>query len=246
MTNPYLQAVADIERNKWCVDLRCSTCHAQDFRSAVSSIPDLQSALLSLDLESLISHKNWNSALRITVMDHRLSVDWGLILSSWLSYAQDHVDFADKVWFYIVNRSPCDRETRSKWLEMCVGLAIRTRHTSLLESLVRILGPRTSDYGDLLVVSLEEAPRSSLLTNALVKAGFLPSAEDIKREKSRDIAGQRLFGAIRRNDIKAVKALLAKGANLSVKDGEGRTVLEYAKSRGCEDVVVMIGGNDND
>ena len=45
-------------------------------------------------------------------------------------------------------------------------------------------------------------------------------------------ASQRLFGAIRRKDVKAVEALIAKGADCNVVDESGLTALEYARSLG--------------
>ncbi len=45
-------------------------------------------------------------------------------------------------------------------------------------------------------------------------------------------ASQRLFGAIRRKDVKAVEALIARGADCHAVDESGLTALEYARSLG--------------
>jgi hypothetical protein len=187
MGNEYLQVIDDAERNNWCVMLWCSTCYADKFRSAVKGIPDLQSALESLDLDQFTSHKDWYSMLRITVMDHRRSLNWGTILRAWLPLALQHTRFADVVLYHIVNRARCDRETRNEWITACLDLALRTKHVSLLESLVRILGPAAANHKNLVETAMESSANSALLKNALAKAGFIPSDEDIRREKKRKV-----------------------------------------------------------
>jgi hypothetical protein len=46
------------------------------------------------------------------------------------------------------------------------------------------------------------------------------------------VASQRLFGAIRRKDEKAIKALLAQGADPGVRDASGQTALQAAMDAG--------------
>jgi len=171
MENEYLQVIANAERDNWCVMLCCSTCYADKFRSAVKNIPDLQSALKSLDLDQFTPHKNWYSMLRITAMDHRKSINWDAIMRAWLPYALQHPRFADVVLYHIVNRVPCDREMRNEWISACVYLAIRTKYAPLLESLVRILGSKAATYNDLVETALAMSPNNDLLRDALAKAG---------------------------------------------------------------------------
>ncbi len=47
-------------------------------------------------------------------------------------------------------------------------------------------------------------------------------------------ASQRLFGAIRRKDAKAIEALLVRGADYNAIDESGHTALEYATSLGLD------------
>lgn len=54
---------------------------------------------------------------------------------------------------------------------------------------------------------------------------------EAKTRKTKE-ASQRLFGAIRRKDTKAVEALLVRGADCKAIDESGQTALEYAKSIG--------------
>ena len=240
MKNHFHHVVADAERNNWCVRPWCTTCGAHDFRTAVASIADLQTALESIDLDELTSHRDWCDALRVTAIDHRISIDWGRILSSWLPYAQGHIDFADHVFYYLVNYVPCDRQTRATWQAICVDLALRTKDVSLLESLVRTCGPESANYNDLITAALEQSTRSPRLKDALIKAGLVPSEDDVHREQKRKVAGHNLFGAIRRNDIRAVRALLVRRADLAVRSQEGLTPLEYARSLARADLVTVL------
>ena len=238
--NHFLQIVTNAERKNWCVQPWCTTCGARDFRTAVASIADLQTALESIDLDELTSYRNWCDALRVTAIDYRISIDWGRILSSWLPYAKKHIDFADHILYYIIKYVSYDRQTHAAWLSTCVKLALRTKHTSLLESLVRTHGRELLKYNDLITMAFESSVHSPCLKDALIKAGLILAEIDIRREQKRKVAGHNLFGAIRRNDIKAVSALLAKGADLSVKNQEGQTPTEYARSLARVDFLNML------
>ncbi len=240
MTNSLLQVIAEADRMNWCVRPWCTTCGARDIRSAVASITNLQSTLESVDLEKLTSYRNWSDALRVVAIDNRISLDWGHILLSWLPFASEHVEFADHVLFYLVRELPCDRQVRDSWVNMCVDLALKTKHISLLESLVWLLGKNATKYDGLIENALEQSSNSSLLRKALVKAGFVPSDGDIRQKQKRELSGRHLFGAIRRNDLKAIQALLAKGAILSITDKQGRTPLEYAKSLKRTEITQML------
>jgi hypothetical protein len=161
-------------------------CHALVFDLPVpgiqichQSIADLQSVLASLDLDQFTAYKYWYNMLRITVMDHRKSFDWGIILQAWLPFALQHIRFADVVLYHIAARARSDRETRNEWITACVDLALRTKYAPLLESLVRILGPKAANYQNLVETALELSPRNKLLRGALAKAGFMPSGEDV-------------------------------------------------------------------
>lgn len=173
MSNSFLKLVEKAERENWCVRPWCTTCGSRDFRASVATTSDLQSALESIDLQALVSHAEWCDMLRIVALDTPL-LNWNRIFSSWLPFAKKHVDFADHVFFYLVSRVPCDKRTFDDWRETCISLALETSNTSLLESLVRILGKRASKYEDLLESAVRESSRCSLLRNALEKVGLVP------------------------------------------------------------------------
>lgn len=58
--------------------------------------------------------------------------------------------------------------------------------------------------------------------------------------------GDRLFGAIRRGDIRAVRALVAKGVQQNVTDEHGRTPSEYARALAAVDLATIIETADTE
>ena len=60
--------------------------------------------------------------------------------------------------------------------------------------------------------------------------------QDAARARKADEASQRLFGAIRRKDAKAIESLLARGADKNAVNEAGKTALEYAQSQGLGDL----------
>ncbi len=60
------------------------------------------------------------------------------------------------------------------------------------------------------------------------------------RERKAKEATRNLFGAIRRNDIQAVKGLLAKGADINAKDSEGVGILEHARMKGNVKILELL------
>lgn len=257
MSNSFLQLLAETERKRWCVTMFCG-CYLTEYRSAIALINDLQSALETVDLSELTSYDQWRAreieglyeppvpplplwccALRITSILRGITLDWGPIFSAWLPYARQHVWFLDLVFFYLVARVPCDPEVYNSWLTTCVDVARQTRNTSLLETLVRVLRADIRKYGDLLEYAVAQAG-DPMLRNALAVAGFLPWDVVFHRERKRTIAGHRLFGAIRQDDVEAVRTLVAKGATQTVTDEQGRTPLAYARALQREELVPIL------
>ena len=69
--------------------------------------------------------------------------------------------------------------------------------------------------------------------------------QELAKERRAQEATRALFGAVKRNDIKAVKALLLKGADILAKDSEGLTIVELAKIIGSEKVLELIKSKDS-
>jgi len=75
-------------------------------------------------------------------------------------------------------------------------------------------------------------------------------ADAARREREREAeakarkterATQNLYNAVRRGEVKAVKALLGQGASSSATTPEGMSLAEYAASRGRADIAALIG-----
>jgi len=64
--------------------------------------------------------------------------------------------------------------------------------------------------------------------------------QDLAKERKAQESTHALIGAVKRNDFQAVKALLAKGADITAKDSEGLSVLEHAKMKGNEKVLELL------
>ena len=60
------------------------------------------------------------------------------------------------------------------------------------------------------------------------------------QERKAKAATHNLFGAIKRNDIQAVKWLLVKGADKNAKDSEGVSILEHARMKGNEKILELL------
>jgi hypothetical protein len=72
-------------------------------------------------------------------------------------------------------------------------------------------------------------------------------AEEYRQEaaslRKAEDASRKLLGALRRKDMKAVASLLDRGANPEVKNADGQTALEYAKSVGMEQFLNSVSSN---
>jgi hypothetical protein len=240
MVVSFHQILVDAALKNWCVKPFCTTCGCLDFRSAVSGIPNLQRDFESLDFDALIPLRGWDDGLRVVCYDHRLSLDWGRILSRWLTYAKTNPRFADLVVYYLLDALPAPKKIRVDWVSTCVDLAVTNRDISLLESLIRRLGSHSAQYPILVSTALEQSPSSGALKHALVKAGYLELAVDLDRKRKQKTAGLNLFGAIRRNDARAIVALLRKEADVFLVDKDGRTPVDLAEALGRDEVARLL------
>ncbi|MBE3115776.1 hypothetical protein IMZ68_01090 [Candidatus Bathyarchaeota archaeon] len=90
--------------------------------------------------------------------------------------------------------------------------------------------------------SLTEYHRFKQLDMERVKKSY--EAENQRQEAARQRKAQEathaLIGAVRRGDVKAVNALLAKGADANVKDSEGVSVREHARLKGNPQILNLL------
>jgi hypothetical protein len=244
MGNRLLCLIKEAQEKRWCVQPYCTTCGCRDFRHALLKITDLTKELTEIDIDKMVLIPIWCDAVRVAAIDNWLILDWNLIFKKWYEHAEKNVRFADYVYFYLVSRFPCSNEIKHKWTLLCFNLAKLYKDYSLFESLIRVLGKKADTYNGLVDLAIIYADYYPLLRDSLVKAGYLPSNQDIqrkaKREANRKIAAKNLFGAIRRNDINAIQALLRKKPDLEITNNAGQTPLEFAQSMNNSIAVTMI------
>lgn len=239
MENKFVSLLERAIKNEWCVSKLCTTCHSDYFRKQLAEIKDIGKEIESLDLDELTKFSFWSSALYLAARDRMFEIDWTTIFEKWHSYARGNIEFADHVYFYLLRWLPCSDETSQKWTRSCVDLAIKSKNNSLLESLIRCLGEKADTYDGLVETAISQLNsdkrgwRYEMLQEVLRDAGFIWKA------KSKP-AAHKLFGAIRRNDQKAIKALVLKNPDFSVCNAEGQTVIEYAHFTGNSEIVEIV------
>jgi hypothetical protein len=86
---------------------------------------------------------------------------------------------------------------------------------------------------------------------AILKLNALRRDQSIKKEKERELeaknkraneATNKLYNAVKRGDIKAVRALLGQGADPNVKTPDGITLYDYSVSIGQVGIASMLSG----
>ena len=249
--NSFISLVLQAARNHWCVKYMCTTCCASDYRSALKDIPDLAGAMARVDPEELVRIRDWDGALRVAYFDLKTACEREQMLKAWLDYADCPVSFADVVLYYLIGGDLVARfneDLRKGWVDKCVALAINSRDCSLTESLVWILGRGVEKRPGLLDLALKHQDYRKM-RKALSQAGFLPTVEEMERQKRGQTAAEKatnnLFGAIRRRDVKAVTALFKKGADLTARDSDGKSIIEPAQECGNEEIKELIGGRES-
>jgi len=248
--NPFLKLVHQAGRNRWCVKYMCTTCGARDYRSRLEKISDLAGAMASADLEELVKIRNWDGALEVAFFDLPTACDRERVLTVWLEKTDCPVRFADVVLYYIVGRDLTARFNRDLWdgwVEKCASLAQESRDFSLAESLVRVLGKSVERYPDVLDIAFKSKGDRTMY-QALSSAGFLPTQAALDRRRREKSAAERatrnLFGAVRRRDVKAVAALLKKGADPEAVNAEGKSIVELAEECGNEEIKELVCGGE--
>jgi hypothetical protein len=90
--------------------------------------------------------------------------------------------------------------------------------------------------------SLNEHHHFKKLNIERVKRSY--EAEKQRQETARQRKAQEatlaLIGAVKRGDVKAVKALIVKGADTNVKDSEGLSVIEHAHIKGNSEIIEIL------
>jgi len=248
--NPFLSLVLTAARNHWCVRYMCTTCCASDYRSALEEIDDLAGAMARVDPEELVKIRDWDRALRVAFFDLKLACERKRVLKAWLERPNCPVRFADVVLYYIFKEHlvlRLNKDLRSEWVEKCAALALESRDYSLVESLVWSLGRGIEKRPGLLDLAMKHKGHPKMY-KALSQAGFLPTVEELERQQRGKTVAEKathnLFGAVRRKDVKAVAALLKKGADPAGRNGDGKSIIELADESGNEKIKELINGRE--
>ena len=241
MSNSFIETIKRANDRNLCVSHWCTTCTCADFRQSLREIPDLKQALISLDVGELTRMDRWSPALRWAYITLPSPQDCEDVLWAWLAHFDNHVRFMDHLMFWVLDCGPFEGAAASACLEKSISLAIRTRDTSLIETLVWCLRARLAEFPALFDLAMSEGTRDDRIYNALAASGFVRSKDQIQRERRLSARATRnIFGAIRRNDLRAVAALLAKRPDLSATNADGETAGQYAKALGRRKIHEMI------
>ncbi len=126
--------------SRWCVSPGCTTCGANDYRSALDRAigvtgDGLNEELASLTRSDIEWFSQWPDALAIACLSIPFPDD---VLSSWMAKMGRDVRFDDVVTFQIVRglRRP---QIRTAWLERAVPVAVEADDFSFVESLILVL-----------------------------------------------------------------------------------------------------------
>jgi len=221
----------------------------------LEAVTDLQGDLINFDFnrcfernlvqvfhwafQHIYDRSLWPRGRSLTV-----DIDMNEVLSVWLEKWGDNPRIAAYILYYFVRFA--GNEAASHWVSSCVDLAIKTGDPSLTDSLCWILGGGISCYPQLLEQAKDHSEHSKSVRKALINAGIFPplrnEAQEIeqKHERLRKKATKTIFGAIRRNDLKAVEAILRKQPDLTARNNDGKTAEEYARMLEREEALNLI------
>ena len=167
------------EQNQWCVRPNCTTCGSHKFREELKKLSEeyeagIADALCATSVGTLQNLTNWDDAVHVALGEIDEARDMDKVLKSWLQTLQLNIELADLVLFYFVKRgaifAPMSIEVLNEWIDACKGLAIMTKHESLLESLIYTLGDRIGDDQELMKIIEAASIDSRKIRQALEKS----------------------------------------------------------------------------
>jgi hypothetical protein len=158
---------------RWCTKPYCTTCGAIDYRKSLKNLAGplgegLANALADINPQDLISIPDWQDAILVAVIDLPIASQVEGVLKVWLPKITDNTFFADFVLYKIVRNLPANNETRNRWIESCMALALSTRNFSLTESLILVLRHNALNYPDLIAIASEYAKTSAQMRRVLL------------------------------------------------------------------------------
>jgi hypothetical protein len=175
MSNPLHDIIKKAQEQKWCTTPCCTTCGAHEYRNALKDLAGplgggLANALAELNPQDLSSIPNWQDALLVAVIDLPISLQTEGVLKAWLPKTTDNILFADFAIFRIVRYLPKDNETRNRWVEHCMNMALSKKNFSLIESIILVLQQDALNYPALIAEAKEYAKTSSQMRRVLYNA----------------------------------------------------------------------------
>jgi hypothetical protein len=167
--NAFLSLMTEASTKRWCVKAGCTTCGCRKFRDALRALGDgLGPVLSELAVPELIRTRGWTDALDVAF--HALPAAGRLnVLSAWLPQAPVSPGFVAFVLYAFVRWLEPGTPIRGSWLRAAIPVAVESKHSMLVETLVFMLGPGTPFYPELMAVAWELEADSPELTRALQK-----------------------------------------------------------------------------
>lgn len=175
MSNPLIDIIRKAQEQKWCMTPYCTTCGSREYRNSLKDLAGplgggLANALADINPQELASIPNWQDALLVAIIDLPISLQVEGVLKAWLPKTTDNLFFADFALYKVVRQFPKDNETRTRWIESCMAIALNTKNFSLIESLILVLQQDTLNYPDLIIIAKEYAETSAQMRRALHNA----------------------------------------------------------------------------
>ena len=231
-----------------CISYGCSTCGSMPFCMSLAKLPDFYSDLIDTSIRYLV--RSYKGRIVLYLIFSRIFRDnkdnkTSEVLMSWMMNERIMNDlyFVDYVLFDVVRFNKYLPAAKD-WVSYCRNQVLENNYNSLTESLIYVLGSDTISFHEFYDLCRELSHENNSILKALANVGLItiPKEKFISPEKSKR-ATKNIFGAIRRNDIKAVEAMLEKKPDLTVVNDEGMSALEYAKSLGRDVIEEKIANS---
>jgi len=175
MNNPLYDIIRKAHELKWCMKPYCTTCGAHDYRNSLKELAGslgggLVDALADINPQDIASIPNWQDALLVAIIDLPFPLQVEGVLKVWLPKTTDNIFFADCAIYKIVRHLPKDNETRRRWIEHCMTMALNTKNFSLIESLILVLRQDALNHSELIAIAKEFAKTSAQMKRVLLNA----------------------------------------------------------------------------
>jgi hypothetical protein len=175
MSNPLYDIIRKAHEQKLCMTPYCTTCGTHEYRNLLKDLAGplgggLADALADINPQDLISIPNWQDALLVAITDLPISLQVEGVLKAWLPKTTDNIFLADFAVYEIVRYLPIGNETKNRWIEHCMVMALNTKDFSLIESLILVLRQDALNHSELIAIAKEHANTSEQMRRVLLNA----------------------------------------------------------------------------